>query len=60
MTGKQLLLKEKHSLLKKMLDKNLEKRRSMEITIMKQREELKEMEVLLEKASTTPIYISRR
>jgi len=59
MTTKRRLLEEKHCLLKRMLDKNLQRRRSVEITIKKQREELKEMEVLLEKVQITPIYISR-
>lgn len=59
MTDKQLLLEEKQSLLKKMLDENLEIESFLECTIKKQREELKEVEALLEKIHTTPIYFSR-
>jgi hypothetical protein len=56
MTGKQL--EEKYSLLKKMLDKNLERKRFVDSIINKQMEELKEVEVLLEKVQTTRMYIS--
>jgi len=60
MADKQLLLEERYSSLRKMLDKNLERKHFVEGTIKKQREELKEIEVLLEKMQVTPIYLSRR
>jgi len=60
MANEQLLLEEKFYLLKKRLDKNLERKHFVDGTIKKQREELREMEVLLEKMHATPIYLSRR
>ena len=44
-----LLLEEKHRLLKSGLDSNLERKRSIEMRITKQFEELKRVEVSLEK-----------
>jgi hypothetical protein len=55
MQSEQLLL-EKEFLLKKELDKNLQKKHLVENIIRKKKEELKETEVLLEKMQTTVFF----
>jgi len=60
MTGKKASVEEKYFSIKKMLDKNLERKRFVEVAIKTQREELKEIEVLLEKMQTTPLFLSHR
>jgi len=47
----QLLLEEKHVLLKSELDEKLQKKHALELEITKQFEELKSLEISLEKRS---------
>jgi hypothetical protein len=54
----KLQLLEEYSMLKRIIDKNLEKKCSVEATIDKQREKLREVEVLLEKTKATPMYLT--
>jgi hypothetical protein len=47
----QLLLEEKHVLLKSELDKKMQKKHALELEISKQFEELKRVEISLEKSA---------
>ena len=46
----QLLLEKKHDSLKKILEENVQKKHALEFRINKEFEELKQLEVLLEKS----------
>lgn len=47
----QLILEEKHNLLKNGLNKNLQKKHALELQISQQFEELKKLEISLEKCA---------
>jgi hypothetical protein len=49
----QLLLEEKHALLKNELGDNLQKKHALDLEITKQFEQLKRMEIMLEKCACT-------
>lgn len=51
----QLLLEEKHSLLKNELGYNLQKKHALELEISKQFEQLKRLEISLEKRACTTV-----
>ena len=51
----QLLLEEKHALLKNELDNNLQKKHALELEISKQFEQLKRLEISLEKRTCTTV-----
>jgi len=52
--SKRSLLEEKHRLLREMLHENLNKKHAMEISIRQQLEELKTLEIRLEKMQVAP------
>ena len=59
MANEKLCLEEQLSTLKKMLDKSQKKKCFVENAINKQKEELKEIEVLMERMQAAPMYLSR-
>ena len=57
MMNKQSALEKRKALLKKMLERNLEKKSIVESVIRQQKNRLKETEITLEKMQATPIYL---